>query len=176
MAERAGVTYTGARPDDALSSFSHQTIRTVYVPRSLFGFALTLAKGLELQDDGARGYLSSMGTPALGQSGALAIDWRVVTASNFGATLASAMDLLQDNAAGVGARLASVAIASSAGTVDSQETARQQAAAAGATALPTIAGTFGGAVGSIGNVLENVAVWLVLFAILALVGLYLWTR
>lgn len=175
MAERNGVTYTGARPDDALSSFSHQTIRTVYVPASLFSFALTVAKGLELQDKGARGFVSAMGTPALGERGAMAIDWRP-TAANTGAKLADAMDVLQDNAASVGARLASVAIASSAGGVDRAAADRQAAAAGGATKLPTVGGAVGGAVASVGNALESLAVWLVVFAILALVGLYLWTK
>lgn len=176
MAERNGVTYTGARPDDALSSFSHQTIRTVYVPRSLLSFALSVEKGLELQDKGARGFVSAMGTPALGERGALAMDWRVVTSANHNAKLADAMDVLADNAAAVGAKLASVAIASSAGGVDRAAADRQAAAASGAAKLPTVGATIGGAVGAAGNALESLAVWLVVFAILALIGLYLWTK
>lgn len=176
MADSLAVTLTGARVGDALSSFQHRTIRTVYVPRSVFSFDLTQAKGLALQDAGARGFLSAMGVPAVGASGTLALDWRVVTSANAGATLAQAIDVLQDTAAGVGARLVSLAVASSAGSVDRQTADRQAAAAGGAPRVPTVGGTLAGAAGSAGEAFGALAWWLVVFALLALAGLYLWTR
>ena len=177
MADQDGVNYTGARPGDALSSFQGRTIRTVYVPRSLFGFALTIAKGLELQDAGARGFLSGMGTPAVGSSGALALDWRVVSAANPAAKLSDAIAVLQDNAGNVGARLVQVAAVSSSRGVDGATADRQAAAAGAAPRVPTIAGTVGGAIGTAtdaaGSFVTSALWWLVLFVLLALAGLYL---
>lgn len=177
MAERAGVTYSGARPDDALSSFSHKTIRTVYVPRSVLSFALTIAKGLELQDAGARGFLSAMGTPALGSGGALALDWRVVSAANAAATLAAAADVLNDNASAVGARLSSIAVVSSSAGTAGAEAGRQAAAAGASSSVPTIGGTVAGAAkgatAAAGAFVTSALWWVVLFIVLALVGLYL---
>lgn len=137
MPDAQDVTYTGARPTDALSSFSHRTIRVVYVPRSVFSFALSAAKGIALQDAGARGMLSAMGTPAIGASGAMALDWRVVTAANVKAQIGEAVAVLDDNASAQGARVVSVAVTGALG-VDESETARQAAAAGGAARVPTL--------------------------------------
>lgn len=177
MAERAGVQYSGARPGDALSAFSHQTIRTTYVPRSLFSFGLTLEKGLELQDAGALGFLSSMGTPALGETGALVIDWRVIAAANPRAPLSQAADLLNDNAAKVGARLSAIAVVSSSRGTAGAAADRQATAAGASSSVPTIggavAGAAGAAAGAAGGFVTSALWWIVLFVVLALVGLYL---
>lgn len=137
MPDTQAITYTGARPSDALSSFSHRTITVVYVPRSVFGFALAAAHGIALQDAGCRGMLSAKGTPAVGASGAMALDWRVVTAANVKAQLGEAVAVLNDNASVQGARVVSVAVVGALG-VDESETARQAAAAGGAARVPTL--------------------------------------
>lgn len=177
MADAVEVSYTGARPGDALLSFQGRTIRTVYVPASLFGFALTVAKGLELQDAGARGFLSGMGTPAAASSGAIALDWRVVSAANPSAKLSDAIAVLADNAALRGARLVQVSAAPSSRGVDGAAADRQAAAANASGRVPTIAGTVGGAIDkatdAAGSFVSSALWWLVLFVLLALAGLYL---
>lgn len=176
MPELAGVTFTGARQADALSSFAHKTVRSVYAPAGVFSGALSIADGHALHDVGARGFLSGTGTPALGAGGALVLDWRVVGAPNPSATLAQAAALLNDAARTVGARLTAVTVGSSAGSIDTQAAGRQAAAAAGSSSVPTIGGALASGASSVGKLLESLAGWLVLFIVLGLVGLYLWTQ
>lgn len=180
MADISGVTFDGARPGDALLSFRHQTIRTVYVPRGLFSGKLSVADGVALQDRGARGYVSAMGTPAVSEAGALALDWRVVSAANPSATLGDAIALLADAASAEGARLIQTAVASSAGGVDRQAADRQAAAAGGAPQVPTVGGSVTGALGgaerAVSGVLGALGSYVIVVLLILLAALYLWTK